>query len=248
VASYGEWSQPQERIAERLMQLLPGEIPPQRILDIGCGTGLLTGKLQEAYPKAALHGIDLAQGMVAACKEKWVDSTNLSFTVADAESDPIGDNYNLIASTCAFQWLIEPRATIKHLYDLLASDGWLVVGVPVQGSFAELAESYRSALGSELPGLELHAPQVYLKNLADAGFTINNSEIEALVQYYQDGWEMLRSFKGLGATFHNYPGYSPRSRREIRRLIKHYEANYRDSSQGVPVTYRVLYFLAEKAG
>ena len=101
-------------------------------------------------------------------------------------------------------------------------------------------------VGSSLPGLAFAYPEEYTKNLKNIGLKIHSFQEEDIIQFYHNGWDILRSFKGLGASFYNYPGYSPRSTGEMRKLIMEYEARYRDSSLGVPLTYRVLYFLAEK--
>jgi SAM-dependent methyltransferase len=47
----------------RVVQSLPS--PPRRVLDIGCGDGALLRYLADAFPTAALVGIDLAAGAVA---------------------------------------------------------------------------------------------------------------------------------------------------------------------------------------
>ena len=50
-------------MAERLAALLPTHLIDGAILDLCCGTGLLTEMLHRAYPSAEIHGLDIAPGM-----------------------------------------------------------------------------------------------------------------------------------------------------------------------------------------
>src|SRR6266536_2840973 len=52
----------QQRALQLVRQLMPR---PQRLLDVGCGTGRLLRQARHQYPEALLVGIDTAWGMVA---------------------------------------------------------------------------------------------------------------------------------------------------------------------------------------
>ncbi len=49
------------RMLERLDYV---KIEPQRILDLGCGTGAMLGALSERYPKAQVVGADFSEPML----------------------------------------------------------------------------------------------------------------------------------------------------------------------------------------
>ena len=54
----------QQEVAERLAERLPlFKMTPERIIDLGAGTGFLSGHIAAAYPQATLDAIDLAHTM-----------------------------------------------------------------------------------------------------------------------------------------------------------------------------------------
>ena len=46
----------------RLMRMIPHNRTYRRILDLGCGTGIVTMQLAERFPDAEVIGIDLSRG------------------------------------------------------------------------------------------------------------------------------------------------------------------------------------------
>jgi len=53
-----------------LLAVLPEDFAPRRMLDVGCGTGNATACLREAYPAAAVAGLDLSAGMLGRARAK----------------------------------------------------------------------------------------------------------------------------------------------------------------------------------
>ena len=243
-ADYDRWAEPQRLGAERLAALLPSSALVRSILDVGCGTGLLLRLLHQRFPDASLAGVDVAPGMIEACRRQCSVMAGLSLTVSDIEEFDSPSRYDLIASSFCLQWLRHREATIGRLCHLLRPAGIFAAAIPVSGSLAELAESYRRAIGSEMPGLDFVAPDTYLHALEHAGLTIQRAEVSDLGTWFHRGIEVLRYFQATGAQFRHQPGYRPRSVPEIRRLIRQYETAYADSTGRIPVTYQVLYLQA----
>ena len=70
-ATYDKHSAIQWSVARRLLWEIEKGPAPKRILEIGCGTGLLTEQLRERFPAAEVHALDISAAMVARARERW---------------------------------------------------------------------------------------------------------------------------------------------------------------------------------
>jgi malonyl-CoA O-methyltransferase len=236
---YDDWAVAQDRIAARLSrEMLPAEV--RRVLDLGCGTGLLTHRLRARYPHADILATDLAPGMIARCRERWPDARLATFTVADADALDECAAYDLIATSCSFQWFARPCDTLQRIRRALTDTGRLALAAPVAGSFPELHESWRAAGLPGLPGLRLWSADDYRRALADADLHVATCIEEDVSVLHTDPWRALRSFRGIGALVDRAP--IPPSM--LRRLVAHYARAFADDDGLVTLTYRVVYLKA----
>ena len=136
-AHYDDHAGPQ-RFAARLVADLAQRQRPQgvrRILEIGCGTGLLTRDIQARWPDAEIIVTDLSPGMLdKAAAGGLVAAT---FLAMDGEAPAFdGPWFDLILSSLAFQWFDDLSAAIARLAALLRPGGSLIFSTMGQGSFA----------------------------------------------------------------------------------------------------------------
>jgi malonyl-CoA O-methyltransferase len=243
--NYNQWAIPQRLIAEDMTKLLPVKNRVNTILDVGCGTGYLTELLHERYPEAHILGIDVAPEMVKTCRRRWADAHLLSFQIADAEKYDYRCRFDLVASSFCFQWFCARELSIRRLAGMLNPGGTFACAIPVAGSLAELYETYQSVLCEKMPGLEYVPSEDYVDILTDAGLRLTFLKEEAVQGLYKSGLHALRTFKEIGATFKHHWGYTPRSVAEVKKIAKHYECCYALDDGQVPITYKVLYLVAE---
>jgi len=75
-------------------------IRPERVLDLGCGTGAGTLFLAREYPTASIRGIDLSEAMISRAQAKiGLDPEGrVSFRLGDASNLPFGEaSFDLVA-------------------------------------------------------------------------------------------------------------------------------------------------------
>lgn len=104
------------------LQLEPGT----RLLDVGCGTGVLLERLVVRQPESRLYGCDLSDAMLAVARDGLGPSTGL-FQAA-TEALPLADaSIDVLTSTSAFHFVREPRKALSEMHRVLRPGGRLVL-------------------------------------------------------------------------------------------------------------------------
>ncbi len=212
-ADYDAHAHLQRRAADRLAARLPDRTAP-RVLEIGCGTGLLTRHLLDRYPNGTFLITDLAPEMVEACRQRHGRAVgSVAFAVMDGEAPDTQQRFDLIALNMTAQWFADPRAGLDRLAGLLEPGGTLLFSTLGPESFAE----WRAALAEE------GAPAGVVSMPTLPGIV----ESEKVVVCYDTASEFLTSMKAIGA---GEPRVGYRSvppgtlRRALRRLERAHEA------------------------
>ena len=150
--------------------------PPERILDLGSGTGMLLRALGRRFPKARLSGIDPAPGMVAQANQRSEGSAGVTCVQGSASRLPFADqSFQLVVSTSSFhhwddqpQGLSEARRVLSRDGTFILADGCKGAGPPRPhlGLLPKLLNSHRD------DPERFHAPDVLRRLLEAAGFRV----------------------------------------------------------------------------
>jgi demethylmenaquinone methyltransferase / 2-methoxy-6-polyprenyl-1,4-benzoquinol methylase len=105
LTTFGRDSYWKEEILNRMFQC-------NSVLDLACGTGLLTFKIVEKFPDANITGIDITEGYLNKAKSKLKPPHKISFLLYDAEKMNLGAKFDCIISSyipkyCMTKILIE---------------------------------------------------------------------------------------------------------------------------------------------
>ena len=113
--------------------------PGSAVLEVGCGTGQLTGQL--AAHGLAVTAIDIGASMITAARQHLSGSTVWLRVVSFEELDVPDASFDLIISATAFHWL-DPDVKFAKAARLLKAGSWLAL--------LNTEERYDDPLGSDL--------------------------------------------------------------------------------------------------
>jgi trans-aconitate 2-methyltransferase len=103
--------------------------PVRRLIDLGCGPGNSTQILAERWPRAQLTGLDSSPDMIASARKSELDC---EWIVGDAAAwaASIGEEFDVIFSNAAMQWLPNHATLFPKLLRRAAPGGALAIQMP----------------------------------------------------------------------------------------------------------------------
>ena len=111
----------------------------ERILDLGCGDGVLTQALVAAG--AAVIGVDASPDLVAAARSRGIDAR-----IADGQALDYAAEFDAAFSNAALHWMLDGAAVARGVFAALRPGGRFVGEMGGEGNVAAI----RTALYAEL--------------------------------------------------------------------------------------------------
>lgn len=113
-------------ILEEARRAMEG-IPVPSVLDVGCGTGMLSERLLGAFPSCRLAGVDLSPAMVERARTRLAGRAEVR--EADAERLPFHDGaFDLVVCNDSFHHYPDPDRAAFQMWRVLRKGGALVLG------------------------------------------------------------------------------------------------------------------------
>lgn len=234
----------QREVSERLLERLDlTTVAPQRVLDVGCGTGRPTRHLLERYPGAQLLGVDLAPNMLKVAGHRpWYAPwrRRAAFVCADAAALPFAEtSFDILYASLVLQWCDDLDATLLEWRRLLKPHGLLLFSTLGPDTLKELRGAW-----SEVDGFNHVNRFLDMHDIGDAliraGFVEPVMDVEQMTLTYAGVRDLMRDLKRIGA--HNVTagrGRGLTGRKRLDALSHAYERWRRDGR--LPATYEVVY-------
>ncbi len=267
--SYDSNSGLQRAVAEDLLGLL-GSVTPRRepayagaasnslpqaalvseatILDIGCGTGRLTGGIKSLFPEASVCASDIAFPMLVKSREN-LGVTGFKPVQADCEALPFEDSaFNIVASSLTYQWATDIFSAFKEANRVLRKNGLFVFSTLGPDTLRELRECYSLAKSAYKYLMTFKSLDEVAHELKKAGFNVESIERRNVIRTYEDMRGLISTLKNIGASPPlNGGGKGLSTGSTLRTAERIYKERYSsESGEGVKATYEVIFVTAWK--
>jgi tRNA (cmo5U34)-methyltransferase len=111
-----------------MFSYLPEDFQPSAVLELGCGTGILTEKIHERWPECRITAVDLSPEMMGHAKKR-LPGVPIRFVEGNFETLTLPDGqFDLVMSNLAIHHIEAPykRALIENVYQWLKPGGFFV--------------------------------------------------------------------------------------------------------------------------
>lgn len=242
---YDRYAGVQKKVVADLMELLrsSGNIEGP-VLEVGCGTGILSRQVSIFLPDLPLIVSDIAHGMT---RHAARTVSGVAAVDADAQDLPFRDAaFGLVLSSSVYQWVNDLPRAFAEGGRVLAPGGRFAFALFGEKTLHELRESHRLAVAEAGIGRPSHVQDFPSGSevrhaLVAAGFddVLVRSAFE--VERHQAVEHLLRNLKRIGAQ--NAAGSRPAglgSRKVMQRMIRVYRERFEEEGS-IPATYEVIY-------
>lgn len=239
---YDQYASVQRYTAKKLKQYFPDRNNIKSIIDIGCGTGIMTEAISEAYTAADILGIDISERMINVAKKK-LNSKNIRFMVSDAEKLNTDKKADLLISNASLHWLSDIEKSLADFRDILSKNGIIIFSVFGPETYKELNTALKKLSGKEISFTSSLFPKK--KQLLQIMNKIYKKAIikeERYIEKIKDVRELLNRIKYTGTRGVSFFDDIVWTRGKIMELNIIYKKIYKN----IVVTNHLLYCRGEK--
>jgi SAM-dependent methyltransferase len=160
-------------LGEGAMQVLAAQ-PGERVLDLGCGDGVLTEQLARAG--CMVVGVDASAPQIEAARAR-----GLQAFVMSGEALSYDNEFDAVFSNAALHWMPDADAVIRGVHRALVPGGRFVAELGGHGNVARIRAALAEALTRR--GIEVVSPwyfpsiEEYAEKLTAAGFSVRSIEL-----------------------------------------------------------------------
>lgn len=188
-----------QAFAGLMERMSPLVISPERILDLGAGTGRSSRALAKAYPRSRIVALDLSAGMLRIARNRKRFFSKTSEVRADAVKLPfLSGSFDFVCANLLLPWIDDLPGCFLEITRVLRKGGVFTFSTLGPDSFAEI----RRAWSSVEPG----APVRQFPDMHDVGDALMKTglsepvlDVDLLKVTYKDKATLYRDLDASAA-------------------------------------------------
>jgi malonyl-CoA O-methyltransferase len=234
----------QARVGDDLLERLDFfNLSPDAVIDLGAGTGRITGELKRRFRRANVVALDIAPGMLREARKHSGFFRRFERVCADVRHLPFKDaSVDIAASNLMLQWCDDLDLAFREVRRVLKPDGLFAFTTFGPDTLRELRTAWKAVDDFSHVNTFIDMHDIG-DALVRAGLTEPVLDVERVTLTYKDVLSLMRDLKVIGA--HNVTAGRPRGllgRGALRRVEAAYEPSRREGL--IPATYEVVYGIA----
>lgn len=224
--------------------------PGETVLDISCGTGLVTIPVAEiVQPNGSVTGVDLSKGMIEEARSRAENEGigNVTFKRMDAEALDLPDNsFDLVICSLGLMYFPNPDKALEEMYRVLKPGGRaaaLVWGARKECGWAEIFPITDRRVQSEVCPLffRLGTGTALSTAFEEAGFEEMKSKRFSYDLHFRNAEQACTAAFLGGAVALAYQKFDDQTKEEVCQEYLESIKQYRDgSSYDVPGEFVVV--------
>lgn len=243
-ATYDSVAGLQRAVGKELLRGIDAATLTGTLVDLGCGTGFLSGELLACSNPEILIALDIARPMLRATQARLAGKRDILYVCADAEYLPFaGQSMDGVFSNLALQWCINLDAVFSGIKRTLKPGGQLVFSTFGPQTLRELKSAW-AEVDHYSHVNEFYSPMQLQQFLQQAGFKNIRLESTLYSPRHASVWTLMHELKHLGA-HHVITGRNKKltTRTAMRQMIAAYEKHRINDL--IPATFDVISVIAE---
>lgn len=210
---------------------------PPAVLEIGCGTGLLTNEFLSHHRPEIFYINDIAIDVMAAVAPVFEKHAfpDWQFIMGDAENIHFPDHLDLVISTSSVQWFADMEKFIEKIYRILNEDGYFAFSTYGIDNFKEM---------KDVAGIGLQYFTITdLLQMLHKYFSILHIAEERQVLHFSNPVKVLQHIKYTGVNSIHKQFWT---KGKLKDFENSYIQKYATPENEVKLTYHPIYVVLQK--
>jgi len=223
-----------------------------RILDIGCGDGIITNEIAKIVTNGCIIGTDVSTQMIDHANKEYSGQYNLRFILMDAAKNIFRQQFDIVTSFNCLHWVHDQESAIKGITNSAADGAQIVLLLSHRKSLYHLVldkicsnskwASYFSNYSSPRSFFDI---STYEKMLITSGLNVVSIIEEEMTYFYNTPNELKEFFSAAGSQIKLIPEYLKED--FLNDFVNQYlqQVNL-DENNEIPLSFWCLQVVANK--